>query len=337
MPALDIFKGDAFSVQELTDAINIIPNNYGRIRELGIFREKGVKTTSVMVEINNGVLTILPPTQRGGSATVGKTGKRSMVSFVIPNFTHFDDILADDIQDVRAFGSESELETIQKVVLDKLETARSKHDITLEYMRAGALQGVVKNDQGEVLLDLFETFGVTQRTQDFVFGTTATKVDKFIRDVKRYIETNLKGEIMSGIKCLCSSKFFESLVAHASVKDAYNAYQGLTPYREDLRKQFVFQGVSFEEYLGSASNNTGTVLPFIPDGEAIFFPVGTHNAFVTYFAPADFNETINTIGKPLYAKQKVKDFDRGVEILTESNPLPICTRPNLLVKGFSSN
>jgi hypothetical protein len=260
-----------------------------------------------------------------------------MLSFIIPNFTHFDDILADDIQDVRAFGSESELETVQKVVLDKLATARSKHDITLEYMRAGALQGVVKNDQGEVLLDLFDTFDVTQRTQDFTFGAATTKVDKLLRDVKRYIELNLKGEVMSGIKCLCSGEFFDALVGHASVRDAYNTYQGITPYREDLRKQFVFQGISFEEYLGSASNNTGTVLPFIPAGEAIFFPVGTINTFVTYFAPADFNETVNTIGQPLYAKQKLKEFDRGVEILTQSNPLPVCIRPNLLVKGFSSN
>ncbi len=43
-------------------------------------------------------------------------------------------------------------------------------------------------------------------------------------------------------------------------------------------------------------------------------------------------ETVNTPGLPRYAKQARMKFDRGVELHTQSNPLPLCVRPHLLVK-----
>ena len=71
---------------------------------------------------------------------------------------------------------------------------------------------------------------------------------------------------------------------------------------------------------------------FIAQGEAHGFPLGTMDTFATYFAPADFNETANTLGQPLYAKQEPRKFERGTDLHTQSNPLPMCHRPAVLVK-----
>jgi hypothetical protein len=54
MPTLDIFSGSAFSMVALTDAINKMPYVPGRIGQLGLFREQGVSTTSVMIEEREG-------------------------------------------------------------------------------------------------------------------------------------------------------------------------------------------------------------------------------------------------------------------------------------------
>ena len=59
----------------------------------------------------------------------------------------------------------------------------------------------------------------------------------------------------------------------------------------------------------------------------------TRDLFRTYFAPADFNETANTLGLPLYAKQAPRKFERGTDLHVQSNPLPLCLRPEILVKG----
>ncbi len=71
---------------------------------------------------------------------------------------------------------------------------------------------------------------------------------------------------------------------------------------------------------------------FIAEDEGHCFPMGTLNTFRTYFAPADFNETVNTLGREIYAKQESRKFERGTDLHTQSNPLPLCLRPAVLVK-----
>ena len=82
-----------------------------------------------------------------------------------------------------------------------------------------------------------------------------------------------------------------------------------------------------------ACGKVGTV-EYTESAKAFFFPVGVPNLFRQYNAPADFVETANTIGLPRYAKQAVdQEFGRWVKLHTQSNPLPICTRPKVLIKA----
>ena len=68
MPALDIFSSSAFTMVALTDAINKMPYVPGRIGQLGLFREQGVSTTSVMIEEREGKVFV--DSTRAGGATV---------------------------------------------------------------------------------------------------------------------------------------------------------------------------------------------------------------------------------------------------------------------------
>ncbi|WP_179948503.1 major capsid protein, partial [Wolbachia endosymbiont of Bemisia tabaci] len=104
----------------------------------------------------------------------------------------------------------------------------------------------------------------------------------------------------------------------------------------DMRSGFTFCGITFEEYRGQATDPEGTVRRFIEKDTGHCFPLGTASTFTTHFAPADFNETVNTLGQPLYAKQEPRRFDRGTDLHTQSNPLPMCHRPGVLVKISSS-
>ena len=332
----DIFNQDAYSAVALTEAVNVIPNNYGRIRQSGLFKEKGITTTSVAIERQNNVLNLLPQTQRGGEASRNQSGKRQMVSIEVPNFTHEDTIMAADVLNVRAFNTENQPEAIQTLVNNKLAEMRNKHDITLEFMCAGALKGKVLNSDGETIVDLFKAFGIQQKIIDFKFSTAGTAVDALCRDVHRHIEKNLKGEMMNGVLALCSPEYFDMLLKNESVKEAYDNYQSKTPWRDDMRQEFIYQGVKFSEYVGEATNVKGDVFKFVPEGEAIFLPMGTTNTFEINNAPADYIDAVGTIGLPIYAKQEVAKFERGIDLQTQSNPLPICKRPEVLVRGVST-
>jgi Phage major capsid protein E len=69
---------------------------------------------------------------------------------------------------------------------------------------------------------------------------------------------------------------------------------------------------------------------FTDASKAYFFPVGMPGLFRQHNASADFVEIANTIGPPRYARQQ---FARWVMLHVQSNPLPICTRPRVLIKG----
>ena len=103
------FNSPAFSMAALTAAINIIPNRYGRMEELNLFPAKPVRTRQVIVEEMNGVLNLLPTLPVGSPGTVGQRDKRKMRSFVVPHIPHDDVVLPEEVQGLRAFGSETEL------------------------------------------------------------------------------------------------------------------------------------------------------------------------------------------------------------------------------------
>lgn len=326
------FNNPAFSMSSLTAAINIIPNRFGRIEALKIFPDKPVRTRQVMVEEQNGVLNLLPTMPVGAPGTVGTRGKRAVRSFVVPHIPHDDVVLPEEVQGIRAFGSETEMETIASVMARHLQTMRNKHAITLENLRMGALKGVILDADGSVIYNLFDEFGITPTVINFDLANAAANVKKKCTDVLRHFEDNLKGEFMTAVHCLCSPEFFDALTDHVKVKDAFLYRQDRAVLIDDMRGGFTYGGVTFEEYRGQATDMNGVNRRFIAAGEAHAFPLGTVDTFSTYYAPADFNETANTLGQALYAKQEPRKFERGTDLHTQSNPLPMCHRPGVLVK-----
>lgn len=326
------FMGSAFNMIALTDAINILPNTYGRAESLGVFKTKSTRFRHIAIEEKNGVLNLLPTQLPGAPATVGVRGKRTVRTFTIPHIPHEDVVLPEEVQGIRAFGSENDTAALADVLTDHLQSMRNKHAITLEHLRMGALKGKILDADGSTLYDLFEEFGIAEKTITFALGTATTDVKAKCLEAIRHIEDNLRGEYMTGVHALVSSEFYDALTSHAKVKEAYERWQEGAALRNDMRSGFTFGGITFEEYRGQATDPDGNVRRFIASSQGHAFPMGTLESFVTYFAPADFNETVNTLGRPLYAKQEPRRFDRGTDLHTQSNPLPMCLRPGVLVK-----
>ena len=127
-----------------------------------------------------------------------------------------------------------------------------------------------------------------------MLGTAGSNVQAKCREVLRDIETELKGETMNGVLALVSPGFFDKLIGHGKVEDAYKYFSstGAQPLREDTRRRFPFSGIVFEEYNATVTLSTGATETLIPAGEGIAFPLGTMDTFVTYGAPANLIETV---------------------------------------------
>jgi hypothetical protein len=60
------FDAGGYSLAEMTQAINILPNLYTRLGQIGLFRFEGVTQRSVIIEQYEGVLNLLPSVPLGG-------------------------------------------------------------------------------------------------------------------------------------------------------------------------------------------------------------------------------------------------------------------------------
>ena len=118
--------------------------------------------------------------------------------------------------------------------------------------------------------------------------------------------------------------FFADLVAHKEVRETYLNTAAAADLRGRVADEVSFGGISFRRYRGNAAFG-------VPADKAFFYPEGVDGLFEIYYAPADTFETVNTLGLPLYARAiPDRERDEWVRLEIESNPLPICTRPQVL-------
>ena len=54
---------------------------------------------------------------------------------------------------------------------------------------------------------------------------------------------------------------------------------------------------------------------------------------LSHFGPADYTETVNTIGLPRYAKQYPMPNGKGINLEVQMNAISLCTRPEVLRQG----
>ncbi|WP_321829752.1 major capsid protein [Thalassovita sp.] len=345
MTHMDIFGNDAFRASELSAAIRLFPNAWGLIGSMGLFKSKGIRGKKFEVELHNGVLQLVQSSERGTALPGLARGKRQLKDFRTERFGASSRITADDIDSIRAFGSETELKQVMVEVAERQRDLRGSLDITKEYLRAGALRGIVRDADGSDIVNLFDEFEVTQKSVDFTLGTGSTDLAEKCREVTRHIKLNLMGDVMTKIVALCHPVFIDRLMGHADFRARYDKFRndtGKDPLRDDASDGFEFQGIYFKEYLGEASvpqeDGTSITRSFVPSGEAMVFPVGTRQTFHDFDGSADYMGMVNQKGQPFYsAVFPDKQQDRFVDVEAMMQTLPMCLRPGVLVRIHSSN
>ena len=338
---LNVFQQDAFSVMSLTDAINKIPFVPGRAGQVIPWVESGIRTLTAMIEEKDGVLSLVNPTPRGGPGEAFAKTRRTARSLTVPHYQVDDAIWADEVQGIRAFGSESELQTVQSLVNERAgEHVSQRLDPTLEFQRIGAVKGVILNADGSTLYNLFTEFGVSQIGEiDFDLDNANPNrgvLRKACAGVVRNVANELGGVPFIGIHAFCGDTFFDELLAHKEVVESYQGTEMAKVLREGyvypngmkIYGAFEFGGIVWENYRGSVGSTS-----FVEATKCHIFPVGVPGLFRTVYAPADYVETVNTMGLPRYMKQFPMPNDKGVNLELQMNALNYCTRPRVLLKG----
>lgn len=339
---LDIFNQDAFSVTSLTDALRDRKPRPSRLGDLGLFSYSSVNTLTVAIERIGDVLQLVAPTPRGGPGETREDAKRTLEDVRIPHFQRDWSIYADEVQGVRAFGQETVLETVMGKVAEKINAQVDDLDLTDEYARLGAVQGVITYKGGQTL-DLFSKFGVSQPAEIDFDLDNASPVDGALRrkctDLIRAMRRALGGLHFASVHALVGDNFFDDLLMHPEVRATYQ-HSGQSEF---LRTSYVgpnrgsnpifeFGGIVWENYGAIEQSGDGALMGIGTD-KAQFFPIGLPGLFRGYYAPADYEETVNTMGLKTYAKQWPMPNGKGRQGEVQRNVLHLCTRPSALLRG----
>lgn len=321
---MDIFNDDAFTMSSLTAAVANTLYQPGRIGAMGLFGEDSINTLSVSVESKNGVLELVDVTPRGAPGQPTGHEARTIRSFTVPHLPKTDYLTADQITGVRAFGTENEVETMAKVLAQRMTPMRNSIEYTIESHRLMAIKGQYMN-AGGAATSLFTEFSVVQQTLGMLLTTATTNVRGKALALLEMIEDALGGLSFSGVRVLCGKNFWAELVDHPKVRESYLNTVQAAALRGDPRMEFEFGGIVWERYRGTSAVK-------VDDDEAYAIPEGVADLFITRFAPGDFIGAAGTMGQRLYARQWLSAGDRGIEIEVQSNPLNLCTRPRAVIK-----
>lgn len=330
MATLDIFQDDAFSVTSLSSTITDIPDVPTKLGDKGLFQEEGISTTSFMIERQGSSIKLLPTAPRGGVREPVALGPRKLIPLHALHIPASWSVLADEVQGIRAYGSETEVEQASTLVQRKLANVRASMDLTHENMRVGALKGLVTDADGSTLLDVYDAFGMTQQTQFWNIAVAANGDPKAsIITLKSMIRAKMGGRSFGRIRVICSLGFFTALVQNTKMIKAWELWNQGAYLRTDQVNggDFEFAGVIFEVYDGGTSAGD-----FIEDGIAYAYPEGVPGMFQSKFAPADYMETVNTQGLPFYAKQEAMPFNKGIVGEAQSNPIHFNSLPEAVIK-----
>lgn len=335
---LDIFDNDAFSVTRLTDAVNELEYVPSRLRELGLFRETPVDVTTITIEQKAGELSLIAPTPRGSPGETRDHGKRKIRSFPVLHFQRDWGVNADEVQGIRQFGDETALEQVQGKVAEKMGDHLQDFDLTEEHARLGAVTGIITYANGETT-NLFSAFGVSQPAEVNFDLQASDPEDGILRqkcaNIIRATRGAVKGTPFASVHAMVGSGFFDALLKHREVRDTYKGWNeaqilrdGYVGRNRGSNPIFEFGDIVWEEYSDVADAGIG-----ISDPKAHFFPIGVPNMFRTYYAPADYIETVNTRGRRLYSKQWTRQNGKGVDGEMQMNSLHLCTRPKALLRA----
>lgn len=326
-------NGNMFTSAEMTDAVNKLP--LAPMRFASMFEEKGVRATTVALELKSSRIALVTDSPRGAPPEYlgGRGGKRQVKTLSCCHLAQADILSPEDIQDLRAFGT-TELATPESVINDKMLVLKRNLDMTREMHRLGAVKGRVLDVDGQTeLLNLFEVFGVSQKKVNISFPATARDADNpilsAILNARRKAEAAMGGNPYSHFEAIIGSNFYDMLTGHELVRKyfqdwlARKADFGDNDYR---KRGFTYGSVTFFE----ASEVVGGITLVEPD-KGHLYPVGP-GIWKAYHAPADWMETVNTIGLPFYARMDERRLGRGFDIEVQSNPLTLCIYPEALVE-----
>lgn len=347
---LDIFKNDAFTQASLRRVLPTMPFTPGEIGRMNLYRPHYIDTETVLIYMENGIIRLIPVTQRGGPDVFAERRAGAFRAVKTLRLSKRDQVNASELLGVAdtTFPLEQRLRTAMGLTNERMGQLQSDMEATKELHRLGGIMGKILDADGTtVLVDFYDLFGIAEPTPEEIDfdnvdedNLAADMQAAFLVPIFRSLQTRTPGLMASGLRlvALCSDEFWDKLIRHAAVREIWKAQQvgraiamQANPLSNPpLWESIWFGGVEWRHFMGALSGPLK-----VPAEQAIIFPVGAQDVFDAYFSPG---ETLSQVGRPgqeLYPMTRTdpRDDPEFEELILRSYPLYACIYPQALMRA----
>lgn len=331
-----VARTNDFQILDMGVALELVPRQYRLITGMDLFQSFHGRTTVAQVERLDEVVTDFPARRRQGERNYVGTEKAQVKNFNIPFFPLDRQITAADVQNFRAYFSDTNApRSVQDVVTRVVRRIRVSHEQLKEKAMLQTVMGKSWAPQDpNAQYNWFEEWGVSQHTANINFTDVSIDPSDLIEaEARAYIVDNAGNDGNNyDVIVLASRKWFSAFISHPLVMNAYQYYSST---QEPLRRR-LGDGAANANNRAFEHKNVlyiEDISGYIPAGEAYILPKGIDNMFQIHFAPADTVDDANTVAEELYLWYKSSAYFREQKIESETSFLTVNTRPELVVRS----
>lgn len=324
-----------FGLYNLTSLVQSVARVNTVITDLGLFSDPvyGRTTTFGVLREKNPVAVAKALPRTGERNKLGLQGQK-LKNFNIPFFPLDRLIQAGDIQNLVQWATlpSTQIPATLAASVNRVTNILYRSYLELrELAYINAIMGQSFNGIGETPeYDYFTEWGVTPTTVTVDFtDVTSDPADVINGEPRSHIIA--EADVGFGsyrIVVLCSSKFFNAVIAHPMVREAYLFQPAMNNPNlnrvggDNINRVFDYKNIKFIE----DTSNT------VADGDAWVFPNGIPGMFQIGYAPANTVELANTIAEEFYIFLNNANH-RMVTVESETSFIAVNTRPELSVQA----
>lgn len=326
----EIFNHSAFSLVSLTTGFNSSTHIDDEV--LKLFEVENVENRTVMIVKAGKQLQVLLPAEIGNNPNIDKHDAESAVPVNLIRYPFDTQIVPSDLNRINSL-LDKKFKATELAVLVKSQMGKHKanHRYTAAFTAYSALKGVVKDKNGNTLVDLFKALGTQKRKVDLKLSTDSTDIPVLLSAMRKVTMKNAKDHghlTLKGISCRIGQEMIEKILNHKSVKDFYSTEihaKRVIAFADDPTKINIC-GIEFITDEADAVCETGAS-----------YPKGAKGLFGMLRAPADVMSSSSASKRECHITTEPMPHDEGLTIRSRAIYLPIARDPDLLCEIYSSN
>lgn len=335
-----VFNGDPFTQAAMIRAINKRPYIPQMLDQIIGFEPVRVSTDSVYLGSTQGRVNLIRSSLRGAPIEMQTPESKNLRPFKIPRFAKGDKLYAHEMANLTPWDGETEEDTAARRIDNMQTRLLNDLELTEEYLRLGALGGIVYDADGSVLVNFYTEFGISVPSDiDLNLDDQTQSIGALREKIGTLIVIPIAQASGNGnnprfrINAICGDGFWFALTGHKSLEATYLNQAAAAELRQErIWESFNFAGVTWWHYRGTDDGSTIAV----STNKAKVFPVGVPGMFQHVMGPCNETfETMNQDGQRYYAfleKDQSEKF-QWVQPEVYAYPFFFNGRPDLVLQA----